>query len=144
MRSRNTHVQIVPFQACVLAHTLSKPQTAVAVATKIALQMNCKMGRELWTTWLRFSSPTCGSTRRVACAAQSEPRGRGQLCTTQSSSIPPEPPLVWVPSLLTADVTSRPPGALLKDKVVPCTGLRLILNRLRRKEAVKYHIKHTD
>ncbi|NXW57063.1 PIWL1 protein, partial [Eurystomus gularis] len=38
----------IPSQ-CVMARTLSKPQTAVAVATKIALQMNCKMGGELWT-----------------------------------------------------------------------------------------------
>ncbi|NXO01449.1 PIWL1 protein, partial [Rhinopomastus cyanomelas] len=38
----------IPSQ-CVLARTLSKPQTLLAVATKIALQMNCKMGGELWT-----------------------------------------------------------------------------------------------
>ncbi|KAM6298089.1 piwi-like protein 1 [Aegotheles albertisi] len=38
----------IPSQ-CVLARTLSKPQTAMAIATKIALQMNCKMGGELWT-----------------------------------------------------------------------------------------------
>ncbi|XP_009955581.1 PREDICTED: piwi-like protein 1, partial [Leptosomus discolor] len=37
----------IPSQ-CVLARTLSKPQTAAAIATKIALQMNCKMGGELW------------------------------------------------------------------------------------------------
>ncbi|NXE51879.1 PIWL1 protein, partial [Casuarius casuarius] len=37
----------VPSQ-CVIARTLSKPQTIMAVATKIALQMNCKMGGELW------------------------------------------------------------------------------------------------
>nr|UAT11568.1 Piwi-like RNA-mediated gene silencing 1 [Cynops orientalis] len=34
---------------CVLARTLSKPQTVMTVATKIALQMNCKMGGELWS-----------------------------------------------------------------------------------------------
>ncbi|XP_077164516.1 piwi-like protein 1 [Paroedura picta] len=34
---------------CVLARTLSKPQTVMAIATKIALQMNCKMGGELWS-----------------------------------------------------------------------------------------------
>nr|AGL54162.1 PIWI-like protein 1 [Ambystoma mexicanum] len=34
---------------CVLAKTLSKPQTIMTVATKIALQMNCKMGGELWS-----------------------------------------------------------------------------------------------
>ncbi|KFU89584.1 Piwi-like 1 [Chaetura pelagica] len=38
----------IPSQ-CLLARTLSKPQTAVAIATKIALQMNCKMGGELWS-----------------------------------------------------------------------------------------------
>uniref|UniRef100_A0A8C5Q026 Piwi-like protein 1 n=1 Tax=Leptobrachium leishanense TaxID=445787 RepID=A0A8C5Q026_9ANUR len=34
---------------CVIAKTLNKPQTVVSVATKIALQMNCKMGGELWS-----------------------------------------------------------------------------------------------
>ncbi|XP_074777312.1 piwi-like protein 1 isoform X1 [Athene noctua] len=38
----------VPSQ-CVIARTLSKPQTTLAIATKIALQMNCKMGGELWS-----------------------------------------------------------------------------------------------
>ncbi|NXH16862.1 PIWL1 protein, partial [Bucco capensis] len=38
----------IPSQ-CVLARTLSKPQAAMSVATRIALQMNCKMGGELWT-----------------------------------------------------------------------------------------------
>uniref|UniRef100_A0A8C3PIK8 Piwi-like protein 1 n=1 Tax=Calidris pygmaea TaxID=425635 RepID=A0A8C3PIK8_9CHAR len=38
----------IPSQ-CVLARTLSKPQTGLAIATKIALQMNCKMGGELWS-----------------------------------------------------------------------------------------------
>ncbi|NWR55762.1 PIWL1 protein, partial [Bucorvus abyssinicus] len=38
----------IPSQ-CVLARTLSKPQTVQTIATKIALQMNCKMGGELWT-----------------------------------------------------------------------------------------------
>ncbi|XP_063820686.1 piwi-like protein 1 isoform X3 [Pseudophryne corroboree] len=38
----------VPSQ-CVIARTLSKPQTLLSVATKIALQMNCKMGGELWS-----------------------------------------------------------------------------------------------
>lgn len=33
---------------CVVARTLSKQQTVMAIATKIALQMNCKMGGELW------------------------------------------------------------------------------------------------
>uniref|UniRef100_A0A8C4TBM8 Piwi-like RNA-mediated gene silencing 1 n=1 Tax=Erpetoichthys calabaricus TaxID=27687 RepID=A0A8C4TBM8_ERPCA len=34
---------------CVVARTLSKPQAMMTVATKIALQMNCKMGGELWS-----------------------------------------------------------------------------------------------
>ncbi|XP_019394493.1 PREDICTED: piwi-like protein 1 [Crocodylus porosus] len=34
---------------CVIARTLSRPQTIMAIATKIALQMNCKMGGELWS-----------------------------------------------------------------------------------------------
>ncbi|KAM3867907.1 piwi-like protein 1 [Diretmus argenteus] len=34
---------------CVLARTLSKPQALMTVATKIALQMACKMGGELWS-----------------------------------------------------------------------------------------------
>ncbi|XP_053313403.1 piwi-like protein 1 [Spea bombifrons] len=38
----------IPSQ-CVLAKTLNKPQTVVSVATKIALQINCKMGGELWS-----------------------------------------------------------------------------------------------
>uniref|UniRef100_A0A8V0ZVE7 Piwi-like protein 1 n=1 Tax=Gallus gallus TaxID=9031 RepID=A0A8V0ZVE7_CHICK len=38
----------IPSQ-CVVARTLSKPQTALAIVTKIALQMNCKMGGELWS-----------------------------------------------------------------------------------------------
>ncbi|KAG8455995.1 hypothetical protein GDO86_001978 [Hymenochirus boettgeri] len=38
----------VPSQ-CVIAKTLSKPQTVASVATKILLQMNCKMGGELWS-----------------------------------------------------------------------------------------------
>ncbi|NXP52120.1 PIWL1 protein, partial [Heliornis fulica] len=38
----------IPSQ-CVIARTLSKPQTAMAISTKIALQMNCKMGGELWS-----------------------------------------------------------------------------------------------
>ncbi|XP_027588832.1 piwi-like protein 1 [Pipra filicauda] len=38
----------IPSQ-CVLARTLSKHQTIMTVATKIALQMNCKMGGELWS-----------------------------------------------------------------------------------------------
>ncbi|XP_073404629.1 piwi-like protein 1 [Dendrobates tinctorius] len=38
----------IPSQ-CVVARTLSKPQTVLSVCTKIALQMNCKLGGELWS-----------------------------------------------------------------------------------------------
>ncbi|XP_075424811.1 piwi-like protein 1 isoform X1 [Ascaphus truei] len=34
---------------CVLAKTLGKPQSVMSIATKIALQINCKMGGELWS-----------------------------------------------------------------------------------------------
>uniref|UniRef100_A0AAR2LX11 Piwi-like protein 1 n=1 Tax=Pygocentrus nattereri TaxID=42514 RepID=A0AAR2LX11_PYGNA len=34
---------------CVVSRTLSRPQALMTVATKIALQMNCKMGGELWS-----------------------------------------------------------------------------------------------
>nr|SIP62985.1 Piwi Like RNA-Mediated Gene Silencing 1 [Protopterus annectens] len=34
---------------CVVARTLSKPQGLMSIATKIALQINCKMGGELWS-----------------------------------------------------------------------------------------------
>lgn len=37
----------IPSQ-CVVAQTLDKPQTLMTVATKIAQQMNCKMGGALW------------------------------------------------------------------------------------------------
>jgi hypothetical protein len=64
---------------CVVARTLGKQQTVMAIATKIALQMNCKMGGELWrvdmpvslllsgdraVTWLlRERCLTCGCER---------------------------------------------------------------------------------
>ncbi|KAM7017829.1 piwi-like protein 1 isoform 2-T2 [Tautogolabrus adspersus] len=38
----------IPSQ-CVVSRTLSKPQALMTVATKIALQMACKMGGELWS-----------------------------------------------------------------------------------------------
>ncbi|CAJ1068058.1 piwi-like protein 1 isoform X1 [Xyrichtys novacula] len=38
----------VPSQ-CVVARTISKPKTIMTVATKIALQMACKIGGELWS-----------------------------------------------------------------------------------------------
>ncbi|KAL7978426.1 hypothetical protein Chor_010659 [Crotalus horridus] len=59
---------------CVLARTLSKPQTVMAIATKIALQMNCKMGGELWSVEIplvftlrasRSRARNCGWTQSV-------------------------------------------------------------------------------
>ncbi|XP_063807044.1 piwi-like protein 1 isoform X1 [Pseudophryne corroboree] len=38
----------IPSQ-CVIARTLSKPQTLLSVCSKIALQINCKLGGELWS-----------------------------------------------------------------------------------------------
>lgn len=38
----------IPSQ-CVLSRTLSRPQALMTVATKIAMQMVCKIGGELWT-----------------------------------------------------------------------------------------------
>lgn len=40
---------------CVLARTLSRQQALMTVATKIALQMNCKMGGELWSVEIPVS-----------------------------------------------------------------------------------------
>ena len=37
----------VPSQ-CVVSRTISKPQMLMSVATKIAVQMNAKMGGEVW------------------------------------------------------------------------------------------------
>ncbi|XP_038044639.1 piwi-like protein 1 isoform X1 [Patiria miniata] len=38
----------VPSQ-CIVGRTINKKQTVMSVATKIAMQINCKMGGELWT-----------------------------------------------------------------------------------------------
>lgn len=48
----------IPSQ-CVIARTLSKPQSCMAIATKIALQMNCKMGGELWSVEIPVSNVNC-------------------------------------------------------------------------------------
>lgn len=37
----------VPSQ-CILARTLSKKQNLMSVTTKVAMQLNCKLGGELW------------------------------------------------------------------------------------------------
>lgn len=49
---------------CVVARTLGKQQTVMAIATKIALQMNCKMGGELWRVDMPVSLLSLGD--RVA------------------------------------------------------------------------------
>ncbi|KAJ8346595.1 hypothetical protein SKAU_G00279960 [Synaphobranchus kaupii] len=41
-------VQCATPSQCVVARTLSRPQALMTIATKIALQINCKMGGELW------------------------------------------------------------------------------------------------
>lgn len=40
---------------CVLSRTLGRRQTLMTVATKIALQMACKMGGELWSVEIPVS-----------------------------------------------------------------------------------------
>lgn len=45
---------------CVVARTLGKQQTVMAIATKIALQMNCKMGGELWRVDMPVSASPAG------------------------------------------------------------------------------------
>lgn len=47
----------VPSQ-CVVSRTLSRQQALMTVATKIALQMACKMGGELWSVEI----PVCPNT----------------------------------------------------------------------------------
>lgn len=48
---------------CVVARTLGKQQTVMAIATKIALQMNCKMGGELWRVDMPVSLLSRGAGR---------------------------------------------------------------------------------
>lgn len=57
--------------------------------------------------WLLFSSPACGFTRCVPRAVQRlSSMAEMQLCTAQSSSIPPELQLVQNSNLLPADLTT--------------------------------------
>ena len=39
---------VVPSQ-CILARTLKKANAVMSVTTKVALQLNCKLGGELWS-----------------------------------------------------------------------------------------------
>lgn len=51
---------VVPSQ-CILARTLSKKQMLMSVVTKVALQLNCKLGGELWALEIPVSED--GKTR---------------------------------------------------------------------------------
>lgn len=50
--------QPVPSQ-CVLSRTLSKQGMMMSVATKIAMQIICKLGGELWTVEIPVSNSVC-------------------------------------------------------------------------------------
>jgi aubergine-like protein len=45
----------IPSQ-CIVSRTLSKRQMLMSVATKIALQINCKLGGELWALEIPVTS----------------------------------------------------------------------------------------
>ena len=47
--------QPVPSQ-CIVARTISKKQNLMSVATKVAMQLNCKLGGELWALDVPVSS----------------------------------------------------------------------------------------
>ena len=48
---------------CLLARTLSKKQTMMSVTTKVALQLNCKLGGELWALEIPVSEGRKGGRR---------------------------------------------------------------------------------
>ena len=48
----------VPSQ-CILARTLQKKQMLMSVVTKVALQLNCKLGGELWALEIPVRLSTC-------------------------------------------------------------------------------------
>ena len=60
---------------CVVARTLGKQQTVMAIATKIALQMNCKMGGELWRVDMPVSAVPAGDGLRAIRDSESPPPG---------------------------------------------------------------------
>lgn len=64
---------------CVVARTLGKQQTVMAIATKIALQMNCKMGGELWRVDMPVSLLSLGD-RVVMRLFRERCPGRGCGC----------------------------------------------------------------
>lgn len=56
-----SHLPAVPSQ-CIVGRTLSKKQALMSVTTKIALQINCKLGGELWAVDLPVSLLTAACT----------------------------------------------------------------------------------
>ena len=48
---------------CLLARTLSKKQTMMSVTTKVALQLNCKLGGELWALEIPVSKGRKGGRK---------------------------------------------------------------------------------
>ena len=54
--SISLYLFIVPSQ-CIVSRTLSKKQMLMSVATKICLQLNCKLGGELWA----LEVPVCSN-----------------------------------------------------------------------------------
>lgn len=66
---------------CVVARTLGKQQTVMAIATKIALQMNCKMGGELWRVDMPVSLLALGGG---AVTWSFRDRGGSACCATHT------------------------------------------------------------
>lgn len=58
---------------CVLSRTLGRPQALMTVATKIALQMACKMGGELWSLEIPVSPS-------IICNLYNKEKEIGALC----------------------------------------------------------------
>ena len=56
----------VPSQ-CVVGRTLMKKNQLMSVATKICLQLNCKLGGELWAVEIPVSTVICFYSMCVYC-----------------------------------------------------------------------------
>ena len=54
----------VPSQV-VVARTLTKKNAMMSVTTKVAMQLNCKLGGELWALEIPVSSHLCMHALRV-------------------------------------------------------------------------------
>uniref|UniRef100_A0A8D3D471 Piwi like RNA-mediated silencing 1 n=1 Tax=Scophthalmus maximus TaxID=52904 RepID=A0A8D3D471_SCOMX len=63
---------------CVLSRTLGRPQALMTVATKIALQMACKMGGELWSLEIPVSPS-------IICNLYNKEKEIGALCEIKMS-----------------------------------------------------------